>query len=217
MCLALFGLLALLAAAAPGTLTAADRALGRAPYRLAGDHPWLERAAAWVETATHPDHLVLAGLVAGLVFAAAGALRRAVLVAYVPLAADTAYPLFKDLFERPRPEHVDPLHTIGGWSFPSGHATVGGATVWVAMVLVVSLVVDPVRRRRLLAGLTVVALALGFDRLLLGVHYFSDVVAGFLLAGAITLGAAAALDPFTRAAPAVRWAVGTGPEVVPGR
>jgi membrane-associated phospholipid phosphatase len=87
--------------------------------------------------------------------------------------------LLKATFDRPRPSFSEPLATAAGFSFPSGHAmsslTVYGALAFVIMASVKS------RRAQVLAVVPIVGLvvAIGFSRVYLGVHYVSDVLAGY--------------------------------------
>jgi membrane-associated phospholipid phosphatase len=106
-----------------------------------------------------------------------------------------SYVLLKAIFDRPRPEWAHPAAHAGGWSFPSGHATGIGAFAGVAIVL--ALMFSPTRelRSRLIGTGLVIAVSVGLDRILLGVHYPSDVVAGLVLGSSITLLALAAFDP----------------------
>ncbi|HUP70217.1 MAG TPA: phosphatase PAP2 family protein [Acidimicrobiales bacterium] len=81
---------------------------------------------------------------------------------------------------RPRPSLLDPVATAHGRSFPSGHA-MSSTIVYGALLLVVLPWVTPARRRLAVAGAVVMVLMVGFSRLALGVHYLSDVVAGYVL------------------------------------
>lgn len=82
--------------------------------------------------------------------------------------------VLKASFHRVRPEYS----TIGGWSFPSGHAM--GSFVAYGMVAYLAAVFLPRRPAQLVAGLLLLlVLLIGFSRIYLGVHYFSDVVAGY--------------------------------------
>ncbi len=82
--------------------------------------------------------------------------------------------VLKASFHRVRPEYA----TIGGWSFPSGHAM--GSFVAYGMVAYLAAVFLPRRPAQLVAGLLLLlVLLIGFSRIYLGVHYFSDVVAGY--------------------------------------
>ncbi len=83
----------------------------------------------------------------------------------------------KLLYGRPRP-HLWPtdIH-VSGWSFPSGHATAASA---LAMILVLLAWRTPHRRPALIAGLLYAAVMAG-SRVVLGVHYPTDVLAGMLV------------------------------------
>ena len=86
----------------------------------------------------------------------------------------------KLVFHRPRPTGAAAFLHGASFSFPSGHAL--GSLVGFGM-LAYLLVVGLAPRRRIRIAIGVVAvglvLAIGISRLYLGVHYFSDVVAGF--------------------------------------
>ena len=85
----------------------------------------------------------------------------------------------KQGFHRDRPFFVDPLATASSFSFPSGHALVSLA-VYASLALVVA---RHARNRRVAVAVLLVAavwvLAIGFSRLYLGVHFLSDVLAGY--------------------------------------
>lgn len=89
------------------------------------------------------------------------------------------YNVLKLIFDRARPA-IDPLAAFAGPSFPSGHST-GAAACWAAFALVVGLHL-PQRWWPLLAGSAVaVGTYVGTTRVLLGVHWLSDVIAGLAL------------------------------------
>lgn len=80
-------------------------------------------------------------------------------------------------FGRERPFFPDPLATETSFSYPSGHATVSLALCGALAVLLVR--VYPARRVPLVAGAGALIALIGFSRLYLGVHFLSDVLAGF--------------------------------------
>jgi undecaprenyl-diphosphatase len=90
----------------------------------------------------------------------------------------------KAIFARSRPDGADPLLFGTNLSFPSGHAV--GAVVFCGVgAYILMRTIRSWRARVLLAtGALAWALPMGFSRLYLGVHYFSDVVAGFLIGAA---------------------------------
>lgn len=84
----------------------------------------------------------------------------------------------KALFQRPRPLHSHGFIVEHGWSFPSGHAF--GAMVFYGMLAYVLLRLLPHRWHRLvIAGAVAMVTVIGLSRIVLQVHYFSDVAAGY--------------------------------------
>lgn len=85
----------------------------------------------------------------------------------------------KVVIDRARPE-LRPRVEFTGTSFPSGHTTAATAT-YLAVVLVLAIGSSP-RTRAALAGAAVaIGVAVGCTRVLLGVHFFSDALAGFTI------------------------------------
>ena len=113
-----------------------------------------------------------------------------VLVRVVALGVETA---LKNTLARPRPD-VHPLTTAAGFSFPSGHTT-GTTALCVSLLVVLYPVLH--RRGRAVAVVAAVALsvAVAASRVLLGVHFPSDVIGGLLAGSLVALTAAALLLP----------------------
>jgi membrane-associated phospholipid phosphatase len=90
--------------------------------------------------------------------------------------------LLKWLFQRERPPH-DHAFAETTWSFPSGHAS---GSMLVYSLLGYLIVLHTPRRYHVPAALAAVALIVfvGASRVILQVHYFSDVLAGYASAAA---------------------------------
>lgn len=106
--------------------------------------------------------------------------RLAMFIIAVSTSGGILNHLLKDLVGRDRPSFPDPVAHGGGPSFPSGHAM--NSAIAFGAVLVVLVVLGLRRPGTLAAVFSVVVVAIGFTRMALGVHYLSDVVAGWLIA-----------------------------------
>jgi len=99
----------------------------------------------------------------------------------------------KILVDRPRPVVDHPVATAWGKSFPSGHAM--SSTVTYGALLLTFLPVLPGRRRAAAVVATAaLVLVIGSSRLILGVHFLTDVIGGYVLGLAWLLGATAAFE-----------------------
>jgi undecaprenyl-diphosphatase len=101
---------------------------------------------------------------------------------FVMVAAGATEVTMKSLIHRPRPLEVF-AHTLpNSFSFPSGH-TIYGTTFYLAIALIVTLHIKGSSRILVWSAAALLALLIGASRIFLGVHYFTDVVGGFLVAG----------------------------------
>ena len=87
----------------------------------------------------------------------------------------------KTVFQRDRPELFDSGYTASFYSFPSGHATIA-VGFYGTLTLLVAWRLRGFRRWAVVLVGVALVLLIGFSRLYLGVHYPTDVLAGFLAA-----------------------------------
>ncbi len=122
-----------------------------------------------------------------------GRRRMAGFVVAAMLGGEALATVLKELVARPRPDVVPHLVSVQTSSFPSGHSMMAA----VAYLTLAALAARVVAERRLKVYLLVVAmgvtLLVGVTRVYLGVHYPTDVLAGWTagLAWALLCGVAA--------------------------
>jgi membrane protein DedA with SNARE-associated domain/membrane-associated phospholipid phosphatase len=91
--------------------------------------------------------------------------------------------LLKQLFERPRPYFKHPLLVETSYSFPSGHAMESFVVYGMLAYFAVLAMRTWESRVAVVFGTTLLVVLIGFSRMYLGVHYFSDILAGYAAGG----------------------------------
>jgi undecaprenyl-diphosphatase len=129
-----------------------------------------------------PVYLVVFALVV-LWLVRSGERRLAVFVAVTVAGSSLLNTIVKVAVHRARPVLPDPVAHARGMSFPSGHAQ--AAVVAFSVLLIVFLPRMPERWRPVAVVLAVaMVVGIGFSRIALGVHFASDVLAGYALGAA---------------------------------
>lgn len=90
-------------------------------------------------------------------------------------------PVLKAVIERPRPALSDHVVFVNSWSYPSGHSLNSMAVLGLLTVLAMRERPGAVRRTLLAVLGVFLVIAVGFSRVYLGVHWPSDVLAGWLI------------------------------------
>ncbi|MET0282042.1 MAG: phosphatase PAP2 family protein [Steroidobacteraceae bacterium] len=172
--------------APPGEAFALDRQilLGlREPTDLANPigPDWLRHTA--VDLTSLGGHSVLTALVllvAGFLLLD-GRRQTAALVLASSIGASLVSSGLKILFARPRPDLVDHLVGVSTPSFPSGHALASAAIYLTLGALLAREFPRPALRRYFMSVAVALTLLIGMSRVYLGVHWPSDVLAGWCL------------------------------------
>lgn len=133
--------------------------------------------------------LAVVTTVAALAFLFHGRRRHALLLVATVLAAQVSGEFAKSFYGRARPDLVPHGMYVYSASFPSGHSTMAAATYLTLAVLLASL--EPARRAKALVFCVaaILVLSIGVSRVYLGVHWPTDVLAGWCLGSAWALAA----------------------------
>ena len=116
------------------------------------------------------------------------------LVLFASIGATVLGTVLKALVDRPRPDVVEHLVSVTSASFPSGHALGSMVAFGMAAYLVVLGLPSATPRRFGIALCALLIALIGFSRIYLGVHYFTDVLGGFALGAAWLLFAVALIE-----------------------
>jgi undecaprenyl-diphosphatase len=126
---------------------------------------------------------VIAVLIMILLFIVFKHRRELVLFIAVLVGSALLNLLLKTVFHRARPD-LNRLIEITGYSFPSGHAMAAVTLYGILTYLLWKHISSKVGRSLLLIFSAIMIIMIGLSRIYLGVHYPSDVIAGFLASGA---------------------------------
>ena len=166
--------------------------------------PFLDETALEITTLGNGLVLVMIVLIASVFLWQTQHKWSASLLLFATISGKLLNTILKLFYDRTRPSIVEALANVSSPSFPSGHA-MSAMVVYGSVAYLVGRL-EPGRNLRITTWLvaTLVILAIGISRTYLGVHYPSDVVAGFI-AGLAWLGflvaAMRALQFFARRRP----------------
>ncbi|TXC68114.1 phosphatase PAP2 family protein [Sphingorhabdus soli] len=174
---------------AEGDLKAIDTSLLLA-FRTPGDlHTmagpvWLRQTMLDLTTLGSATMLTIVIIGSASFMALKKAYRTSLILLGATISGSVAVALLKGFFVRPRPILVDHLVIEHSASFPSGHAA-NSAIVYLT-IAALFMRIEPDLRTRLfvLMAAILLTLAIGISRVALGVHWPSDVLAGWMFGAA---------------------------------
>jgi undecaprenyl-diphosphatase len=122
-----------------------------------------------------------AALLAAFAIARQGHVPAAFLFATAVVGAGVSESLLKLAVARPRPDLVEPLVHETTFSFPSGHAALAAAFFGGLAALVFHRTANRVARAAAVTGAVLAACAIALTRVILGVHWATDIAGGILI------------------------------------
>lgn len=145
-------------------------------FAYAGRDPTLVSAARWITELGDGEILLLATFAGALLLALRREWKQAALLLAITLSGRLLVELQKGWVARLRPDANDHLVQVTNLSFPSGHAA-NATLVWLCLALTI----PRSARGRVHAvwAAAWAALAVGLSRVMLGVHWPSDVIGGW--------------------------------------
>jgi undecaprenyl-diphosphatase len=141
--------------------------------------PWLTDAMRGVSELGEPGFVIPLGLLLAAMLIWRRRARAAVTLAAAAIGGECLNAILKASFHRARPEAFFGLHQPEHYSFPSGHAMV---SVCFYGSLAAILAAGSARSAAYWAFGIATPLIIGFSRVYLGVHYPTDVLAGYAAA-----------------------------------
>jgi len=146
--------------------------------------PWFELAVS--DITSLGGYMVLTLIVASVAIylLVAGKWRNAVVVAGAAISGSLLSQMLKAGFARPRPDLVPQLAEVHSMSFPSGHAMVS-AVIYLTLGALLARFHQRRRHKALVMIYAVlITMLVGASRIYLGVHWPTDVLAGWCLGAA---------------------------------
>jgi len=146
--------------------------------------PWLEEAGR--DFTALGSTGVMAFLVVAVTVFLALARRRAeaVILVFATLGALGLEVLLKGWYDRPRPDLVPHVARVFSASFPSGHATMSAAVFLTIGALLAGTQPEPRMKFYIASVAVLLTMVVGVSRVYLGVHWPTDVLAGWALGAA---------------------------------
>ena len=170
-----FGLLAVMVRLSSGPVLSVDDAVARGLNGVVAPHPVLIRGLTVITSFGSAGVLVWLVVLTAILLLTRRRFRLAVYLAVTAAGALVLDPTLKALIGRLRPVVPHPVAFGGGNSFPSGHAL--DSFICYGALLLVFLPAFSRRRRWIPVTIAAVVVGLvGLSRIMLGVHFVSDVV-----------------------------------------
>jgi membrane-associated phospholipid phosphatase len=192
LALALVGALAL-----SSTMVRRGDLNARLEFQRLGEHQHVETIFSAIAHVGDPLGVLIVTLALAVVAIARGRPRTALGVGLIVLGANATTQVLKPSLATPRVTELLSGSQVVAGSWPSGHATAA-----MSLALCAVLVSAPRWRPAVATAGAVFAIALGYGLLILGSHFPSDVLGGYLVAAVWVLAGAAALRAVDRRWPA---------------
>ena len=164
---------------AEGDTRAVDLAILRAMQAVRNSHPWVAAVMRDLSGLGSTAVLTLCTAITVGYLALVSVRKMAGLVAVAVITGAVGISLLKGVFARVRPGAAFAEVVVPGVSFPSGHAGMSAIVFLTLGALLASTRSRAVERAYILAVAAFMTLLVGLSRVALGVHWATDVLAGW--------------------------------------
>jgi undecaprenyl-diphosphatase len=145
---------------------------------------WLRKAMVELTNLGSGSELTLIVIVAAGLLIVRRAFRTALLLVAATASGGLMVSLLKARFAHPRPTLVDHLVEVQSASFPSAHAANSAIVFLTVATFLLRIETGAIERIYTIAVAILLTLLVGISRVYLGVHWPSDVAAGWMLGSA---------------------------------
>lgn len=145
---------------------------------------WFEYAAAQITALSGWPLMVLFTLLLSGLFLFRRQWDYLAIIVFVTIGQSILVSTFKSLIGRDRPDFLAHLVEVGDKSFPSGHSASAAALYLTLGLMIANMSTEPVMRRYAIISSILLITLIGASRVFLGVHFPTDVIAGFALGSA---------------------------------
>ncbi len=148
-------------------------------------NPLLVDISAWISDLGGTMVLIIIAIIIGIILSWNRRWRSAAIMLFSVGSTAVIVGLFKDFFMRERPLNALQV-LLDDPSFPSGHSAISAAFFIAAGYIIATRVRHWVTREALLVVCTIGFVFIGLSRLVLNVHWASDVIAGWAIGAFLT-------------------------------
>ena len=141
--------------------------------------PFMVKVADFISLVGDTKVMLALGLIIGFYFLLVRKWQKSVIIIFSVCSTTVAVTVLKELFTHPRPENA--LQVLSGWSFPSGHAFMAAAFFTAFIYVCYPYFSSKITRGFFIAFCIASVFLIGLSRLILNVHWASDIIAGWAL------------------------------------